>query len=321
MISVIMPTYKRLDLLKRAIESVQRQTYEDWELIISDNEEPPGPTWDYLSMLATTSPKIKPFQNLGGRGQASNVNNALSHVQGEWIKPLFDDDVLSDDCLETFLTAVKPFPNVVLAGCQASRFVDGKLVRIDKVLTRSPIEIVEQRYAHLSMYLQDLECGGMPTQMFIRSTTLGSGAKMPEDPAVICVDTWWFSEILQHGDRLHLARALVEEHQGHETTTSGMGEDGLDKQILLLRERILSYIPSELNPPPFKTVEQMVYGVRGLCRMAKRKTFSEGLGLLRKVRRPSAWGLILKWLARNYFPGRFTATPRLRYDFPNKENS
>lgn len=315
MISVIVPTFKRLELLKRAVESVQRQTYEDWELIISDNEEPAGATWDYLTELATTSPKIKVFQNYGCNEQACNVNHALKRSTGEWIKPLFDDDVLTEDCLEIFMAAVEPFPNVVMAGCLAKRYLNNKLIRVDAAPTRSPIEIVEQRYAHLAMYLQDLECGGMPTQMFIRRTTFEAGARMPEGLGFVSVDTWWFSEILRHGDRLHLARALVEEHQGHATATSGIGEEGLDDEIIRLRHHMAQYIPKDIAAPSVKVIEQMVYGVRGACRINSGQ-LGQGLKLLAKVRSPAAILLFIKWLARKTFPGRFVATPRLRYDFP-----
>lgn len=36
-VSVIIPTYNRADLLRKSIESVQNQTYEEWEIIIVDD--------------------------------------------------------------------------------------------------------------------------------------------------------------------------------------------------------------------------------------------------------------------------------------------
>ena len=39
-ISVVMPTYKRPDLLPRAVQSVLAQTFGDWELIVTDDEDP-----------------------------------------------------------------------------------------------------------------------------------------------------------------------------------------------------------------------------------------------------------------------------------------
>ena len=41
-VSVAMPTYKRLPQLKRAVDDVLSQTYKDWELVISDDEEGEG---------------------------------------------------------------------------------------------------------------------------------------------------------------------------------------------------------------------------------------------------------------------------------------
>ena len=141
---------------------------------------------------------------------------------------------------------------------------------------------------------------------------------MPMDPGIISVDTWWFSEILRYGDRLHLARHLVEEHQGHETATSGVGEAELDEQILMCRRHIAQYIPADLNAPPLRVVEQMVYGVRGFCRMTN-GCFGEGVKLVFKMRSPVAVWLTIKWLARMTFPGHFVATPRIRYDFPSEK--
>ena len=37
LVSVIIPTYNRLELLKRSVESVMAQTYENWELIVIDD--------------------------------------------------------------------------------------------------------------------------------------------------------------------------------------------------------------------------------------------------------------------------------------------
>lgn len=47
LISVAIPTYRRLPMLRRAIESVFAQTYADWEVVISDDEAPSGETWDF----------------------------------------------------------------------------------------------------------------------------------------------------------------------------------------------------------------------------------------------------------------------------------
>ena len=47
LISVYIPTYNRLELLKRAVQSVQNQTYKNFEIIIVDDNSSDG-TQDFL---------------------------------------------------------------------------------------------------------------------------------------------------------------------------------------------------------------------------------------------------------------------------------
>lgn len=47
LVSIILPTHNRLDLLKKAVSSVYEQTFQDWELLIVYNESSDG-TEEYL---------------------------------------------------------------------------------------------------------------------------------------------------------------------------------------------------------------------------------------------------------------------------------
>jgi glycosyltransferase involved in cell wall biosynthesis len=314
MISVIIPTYRRLHLLKRAVACVYAQSFTDWELILSSDDPDDAETWRYLQGLAAEDARVRIALNAGPHGQAGNVNNCLKRVRGDWVKPLYDDDVMLPDCLAVMEAAVRRFPDIVMAGCLARHFRDGKLVKVDRAAARAPIEIVNQRQAHLAMYLQDLECGGIPTDMLINARAIRAGAIMPDDPRYAsAVDQLWFAEILRHGDRLHLPVVLVEEHQGaHESVTRSASREGLDRDNILVREYLYSLIPSDVARPPLPVVRDMVMGIRGLHRLFGRQ-FAEGFRLLFSIRRVSAVGLAGKWLLRMCFPGYFTATPRLRY--------
>src|SRR5262245_58126894 len=99
-ISVAVPTYRRLRMLRRAVESVFAQTFTDWELVVSDDEVPSGETWRFLNKLASSDRRVRPIKNGSPRGAAFNHSSALRAARGEWIKILEDDDVLKPDCLE-----------------------------------------------------------------------------------------------------------------------------------------------------------------------------------------------------------------------------
>ncbi|MDO8412820.1 MAG: glycosyltransferase [Gallionellaceae bacterium] len=89
--SVLLPTRNRLDLLSYAIETVRRQDYSDWEIIISDNyseEDIAG----YVHSLNDL--RIKYFRTEKFIPVTDNWNNALDKSEGDYVIMLGDDDGL-----------------------------------------------------------------------------------------------------------------------------------------------------------------------------------------------------------------------------------
>ncbi|MEJ7615964.1 MAG: glycosyltransferase family A protein [Pyrinomonadaceae bacterium] len=89
--SVLLPTRNRLDYLKYAVETVVRQDYDDWELIISDNcseEDIAG----YVRSL--NDPRIKYYRTESFVPVTDNWNNALDRSSGDYVIMLGDDDCL-----------------------------------------------------------------------------------------------------------------------------------------------------------------------------------------------------------------------------------
>src|SRR5580693_2274528 len=127
-ITVAIPTYRRLPILRRAVESVCAQTFTDWEIVISDDETPPGETWKFLETLSASDARIRPIMNGSPHGQCPNHNTALKRARGEWIKILHDDDVLKPNCLEVLAYIVRRCSNAIAVSCACDQFVDGKLV-------------------------------------------------------------------------------------------------------------------------------------------------------------------------------------------------
>ena len=114
LISIVTPTYKRPELLKRAACSVMAQDYENWEWIISDDEYPPGEEWHYASKLSKLDHRIKLIANSGKHGQVGNTNNAMKAAKGDWIKPLHDDDSLRHLCLDVLVRVVYDRPSIAM---------------------------------------------------------------------------------------------------------------------------------------------------------------------------------------------------------------
>ena len=314
-ISVVTPTYKRPQLLERAVRSVQGQTRGDWELILSDDEDPPGETWQLAQRLAASDLRIRAVRNPGPHGQSGNVNHAMRHARGDWIKPLYDDDALHPECLGAFAAAVRDRASVALATCLLERFRDGAPVKHQPRGGRALLELVEGRLALLGMYLQDIDVG-MPTQVMVRrSVVVEHGAYFEEAPGILAlVDSLWYARVLRHGDLLFLNRPLVEEHQGsHATATSQTTEAMYDRELVRFRELLRSELDVALCPPSPVVIDQQLRLIRAMHRLHIRQPL-QALKLAAGAWHPQAWYLAGRWLLRRRFPGRFYAVPRVPLD-------
>ena len=104
--SVLLPTRNRLDLLARAIETVRRQDYDNWEVIVSDNfseEDVVG----YIHSLNDS--RIKYFRTASFIPVTENWNNAIDKSDGDYVIMLGDDDGLMRGYFSTLNELIKKF--------------------------------------------------------------------------------------------------------------------------------------------------------------------------------------------------------------------
>lgn len=89
--SLLIPTRNRLNLLKYAVASVLSQSYNDWEIIISDNastEDIKG----YVSSL--NEPRIKYSRSEEFLSITENWNRCIDLCTGDYVIMIGDDDIL-----------------------------------------------------------------------------------------------------------------------------------------------------------------------------------------------------------------------------------
>lgn len=108
-ISCIIPTCNREILLKDAIDSILRQTYSDWELIIVDDGSTDG-TEKLVSEYCATDKRILYFKN-SGKGGSSARNLGISKAKGEFVAFLDDDDISLPHRFESQLRAAQKSGN------------------------------------------------------------------------------------------------------------------------------------------------------------------------------------------------------------------
>lgn len=91
-VSIVIPTYNRPDLLRRAVESSLKQTYSNIEVIVVDDHSDHD-----LNALIKEYPSVKFYQNEDNKGGCYSRNRGISESTGEFINFLDDDDELLPD--------------------------------------------------------------------------------------------------------------------------------------------------------------------------------------------------------------------------------
>ena len=119
LISVIMPTHNRRELLGRAVDSVLEQTWDSLEIIIvddaSDDETP-----DYLKDLSDRYSNLQIVCNEVSKGAAVGRNIAIRQAKGEFITGLDDDDYWRPTRVERLM---EEFEDGFSAVCSYDRMV------------------------------------------------------------------------------------------------------------------------------------------------------------------------------------------------------
>jgi glycosyltransferase involved in cell wall biosynthesis len=103
-VSIILPTFNRLEFLRTAIDSVFAQTFEDWDLVIADD----GSNADTRTYLRTLEnpPRVKVIW-LPHTGRPSVVRNAaLRESRGEYVAFIDSDDVWLPKKLQTQIASL-----------------------------------------------------------------------------------------------------------------------------------------------------------------------------------------------------------------------
>lgn len=97
LVSIIMPSYNTAAYIKQSIESVLKQSYTNWELIIVDDCSSDN-TDEVVKSINDV--RVKYLKNEKNSGAALSRNRALREAKGRWIAFLDSDDLWMSEKLE-----------------------------------------------------------------------------------------------------------------------------------------------------------------------------------------------------------------------------
>ena len=138
LVSVVVFTYNSMPYVIETLDSIKAQTYQNIELIISDD----------CSQKDDTIEAVRKWLNINGSrfvrtelitieknmGVSLNVQRGKSHTTGEWIKGVAGDDRLAPVCISSFIDYINKNPDarVVLSKIQPFKVVGGREIFVEE---------------------------------------------------------------------------------------------------------------------------------------------------------------------------------------------
>ncbi len=122
-VSIIIPAYKAVATLEKAVRSIIAQTEPDWELLLIDDCSPDA-TGALADRLAPLDARIRVIHQPANRGKPFAMNSGTAQARGRWIALLDSDDWYAPERLKTLLDAAEAADVTMVADNQV--FYDGK---------------------------------------------------------------------------------------------------------------------------------------------------------------------------------------------------
>lgn len=167
LISIIVPTYNRSQLLLETLDSISNQTYQNWECIVVDD----GSTDKTLNVLAVYCKKDSRFQYYkrpADRHKGANAcrNYGFENSSGKFIIFLDDDDLLHSEALTKRVAAIRAdsSTDVAVFSTQVFNKTAGDSIRMLNKDIANP-----DRYVYLCSFLSGKLCWSTTSPIWKRS--------------------------------------------------------------------------------------------------------------------------------------------------------
>jgi len=238
-VSVVIPTYNRYTLLKRAINSLLTQTHPVDEIIVIDD----GST-DNTKQITKDFPNII-YIYQSNRGVSAARNVGIQQAKNEWIAFLDSDDEWHQEKLQKQVAFHQNNPDILMSYTAEKWVRDGKVVKIPK----------KYRKIGLDAFVENLSyCNIAPSSVLLHRTLLEKVGLFDESLEV-CEDYDLWLRISSKNKVGLLNEQLITKYAGHDEQLGFRKDmDRLRVQILekLLRVCTLEPLKQQIQEELFK---------------------------------------------------------------------
>lgn len=117
LVSVLIPVYNAGKFLVPAIQSIQKQTIADFEMLVIDDGSTDG-SWETLKKLAKKDKRIRLFRNETNKGLVKSLNFLIPKTRGTYIARMDADDISLPHRFAYQIALLEENPDMVACGGQ-----------------------------------------------------------------------------------------------------------------------------------------------------------------------------------------------------------
>jgi len=206
-ISICIPTYNGGLYLEETLISVLAQTYTNYEVIIVDDQSSDN-TCDIAREYAARNQRFTFYQNEKNLGLVGNWNRCIELSKGEWVKFVFQDDLIAPTCIEEMLAASTA--DTWLTICRRDFiFEDGTSEETRHFYEQHPNPqrvfgndlafIRPESVCQTAIDLFGINCFGEPSAALIRKEAFACHGLFNPNLAMICDTEYWVRLSIHHG--------------------------------------------------------------------------------------------------------------------------
>ena len=187
LVSVIIPCYKMGDYIGVALESVSKQTYKNWEVIVVDDCGPEDGTSGIVDSFATSHSghRIEFIRHEQNGGVSKTRNTAIQAASGDYLAFLDPDDFWASSYLEKHVSELGADSNSNVAATYTECNGVDKKGETTGHIYRPTVEQIGGLPA--SLYLNNFI---MPSAVVVRKESVVSCGGFDESPEMQHVEDW-----------------------------------------------------------------------------------------------------------------------------------
>ena len=248
LVSVVVVSYNSSSTIVETLESIKNQSYQNIELIITDDASKDNTIEickEWLSKNSERFPLFKIIESDRNTGVAANGNRGYKSANGAWIKGIAGDDCLCENCITEMMSFISSHPEAQIVISDFDRYLEEMDSKHQISHKKMPSILTDNTTNHSSL-LHELLCYGnnfMVAPSKIIKKTLFEKIGCYDEDFPMCEDFPMWLKITGMGEHIYYVdKSLVKYRVSRKSISNKpFDERYLDNRKRMYRRYIKNY--------------------------------------------------------------------------------